>query len=85
MLGLQPDNQDQLDFKSNEICLTLDAGFLEPALEAGFLTVVESGLADARDAGLVAFEAGFAGAAWEAGFEAALDAGFDAVLDSGLA
>lgn len=47
--------------------------------------MVESGLADARDAGFVALEAGFVGAAWEAGFEAALDAGFDAALDSGLA
>lgn len=28
---------------------TLDAGFLEPAREAGFLAVVEGGLADARD------------------------------------
>lgn len=85
MLGLQPDNQDKRDFKSNEVCPTLDAGFLEAALEAGFLAVVESGLADARDAGFAALEAGFAGAAWEAGFEAALDAGFDAALDSGLA
>jgi len=85
LLGLQPDNQIKHGFKSNEACPTLDAGFLEPALEAGFLAVVERGLADARDAGLAVLEAGFAGDAWEAGFEAALDAGFDAALDSGLA
>lgn len=84
-MELQPANQDKHGLKSNEVCPTLDTGFLEPALEVGFLAVVEIGLADARDAGFAALETGFAGAAWEAGFEAALDAGFDADLDSGLA
>jgi hypothetical protein len=55
--------KDKPNVKLNEGCLTLDAGFLEPALDAGFLAVVEAGLADARDVGFVALEAGFVGAA----------------------
>ena len=66
---------------------TFEAGFLEPALLAGFLAVVDGGLTDARDAG-------FAEAAREGGLEPALDAGFvaaalegglEAALDAGLA
>src|SRR5882762_5160151 len=42
---------------------TLDAGFLEPALEAGFAEALEAGLADALDEGLAAvFDVGFAAA-----------------------
>ena len=56
---------------------TLDAGFFDPAREAGF--------AEAVDAGLAAFEAGFAVAALDAGLAEALEAGFAAaVLDAGL-
>jgi hypothetical protein len=48
--------------------LTLDTGFLEPALEAGLTEALEAGLADA----------------FEAGLAAALDAGLEAALDAGL-
>lgn len=54
--------------------LTLEAGFLEFALDAGFLTV-EAGFADARDAGFVAFDAGFSDVALDSGLAAALEAG----------
>ena len=68
---------------------TLEAGFFEPALLAGFLAVVDGGLIDVREAGFVeaareagltepareALDAGLAAAALEAGLEAALDAG----------
>jgi hypothetical protein len=48
--------------------LTLDTGFLEPALEAGLTEALEAGLADA----------------FEAGLAAALDVGLEAALDAGL-
>lgn len=66
--------------------LTLEAGFLEPALDAGFLAV-EAGFADARDEGFVAFDAGFSDVALEAGLVAeTLDSGLAAAgFDSGLA
>lgn len=70
---------------------TLETGFLEPALLAGFLAAVDGGLTDARDAGFAeaAREAGFvepAREALEAGLAApALEAGFAAALEAGLA
>lgn len=73
--------------------LTLETGFLDPALDAGFFTV-EAGFADARDDGLAAFDVGFSDVVLEAGLEAglvadALDSGgaaaFEAGLESGLA
>ena len=73
---------------------TLDAGFFEPAREAGFLAVVEGGLADARDGAWPALEAGLADSARDAGLVApsaldggfaALEAGFATALESGLA
>lgn len=64
----------------------LDAGFLEPALETGFLAFVDAGFADARDAGFSALEAGLADAALDAGFGAVLETGLEgAALDAGLA
>ena len=70
---------------------TLEAGFLEPALDAGFFAVVDGGFADARDAGLLAppaaLEAGLLDvpAALDGGFEAAFEGGFEAALEAGLA
>lgn len=60
---------------------TLDAGFLDPAREAGFFAAADGGF-DARDAGLAlgARDAGFAEPARDA-----LDAGLDAALLAGLA
>lgn len=64
----------------------MEAGFLEPALDAGF-RAVEAGFADARDEGLVTFDAGFSDVALEAGLMAeALDSGLAAAaFESGLA
>lgn len=62
--------------------LTLEAGFLEPALDAGFL-VVEAGFAEARDEGFVVLETGFSDAALEAGL-VALGSGWAAALEAGL-
>jgi hypothetical protein len=43
----------------------LDAGFFEPALEAGLAEALETGLAEALDEGLAAaFDAGLAAAAF---------------------
>lgn len=61
----------------------LDAGFLDPALEAGFLAFVDAGFADARDAGFSTLEAGLADPALDTAFEAGLDTGLDADLDGG--
>ena len=69
----------------------MDAGFFEPAREAGFLAV-DAGLALAFDAGFAeeagfssaAFDSGLAAAAFEAGLPAALEAGL-AALEAGLA
>lgn len=63
----------------------LDAGFLDPALEAGFLAFVDAGFADARDAGFSALEAGLADSALDTAFEADLDTGLGADLDAGAA
>ena len=54
---------------------TLDAGFFDPARDAGFLPADDGGFADALDAGLAlaARDAGFAEPARDA-----LDAGLDA-------
>lgn len=57
----------------------METGFLELALDAGFLTV-EAGFADARDEGFVAFDAGFSDVALDSGLAAALEAGFDSGL-----
>ena len=67
----------------------MDAGFFEPARDAGFL-VVDGGFAEARDAGFaLARDAGFADPArdvLEAGLApAALLAGLLAALEAGLA
>lgn len=68
----------------------MDAGFFEPARDAGFL-VVDGGFAEAREAGfaLAARDAGLAEPArdaLEAGFApAALLAGLPAALEAGLA
>ena len=66
--------------------LTLEAGFLEPALDAGFLTV-ETGFPVARDEGFVTFDAGFSDVALEAGLvaDSGLAAALEGGLDSGLA
>lgn len=60
----------------------MDAGFLDPAREAGFFAAADGGFADVRDAGLAlgARDAGFAEPARDA-----LDAGLDAALLAGLA
>lgn len=80
-----------LDANKDHIIHTFEAGFLEPAREAGLVDdaglALEAGFA-ADDAGLVALDAGFAaaldaGLALEAGF-AAVDAGL-AALDAGFA
>ena len=69
---------------------TLETGFFELALDAGFLAV-DAGLADAFEAGFAdpardALDAGFS-AAFEAGLDAgaALLAGLEAALEAGLA
>lgn len=66
--------------------LTLDAGFLEPALDAGLTDALEAGFTEpALEAGFdAAFDAGLA-AALDAGLAAALDAGLAAAFDAGLA
>ncbi len=67
---------------------TLEAGFFEPARDAGFLAVVDGGFADAREVGFAeaAREGGFepASAALLAGLAAAFDAGFAAAFDGGF-
>lgn len=64
----------------------MEAGFLEPALDAGFLAV-EAGFPAARDEGFVAFDAGFSDVALEAGLmaDSGLAAALEAGFDSGLA
>jgi hypothetical protein len=70
----------------------LDAGFFDPAREAGLADAFEEGFTEALEAGFAsAFEAGFAdaldaglAAALEAGLAAAFEAGFAAALDAGL-
>ena len=61
---------------------TFDAGFFDPARDAGFL---EGGLADTFDAGFdAAFEGGFE-AAFEGGLDAALEGGLEATFEAGFA
>jgi hypothetical protein len=70
----------------------LDAGFFDPAREAGLTDAFEEGFTEALEAGFAsAFDAGFAdaldaglAAALEAGLAAALEAGLAAALDAGL-
>jgi len=64
----------------------LDAGFFEPALDAGLTDALEAGFTEpALEAGFdAAFDAGLA-AALEAGLAAAFDAGLAAAFDAGLA
>jgi hypothetical protein len=62
--------------------LTLEAGFLDPARDAGLAEAArEAGLAAAAEAGL----ADDAGLALDAGFSTALDAGLAAALEVGFA
>lgn len=62
----------------------MEAGFLELALDAGFLAV-DAGLADARDEGFAAFDTGFSDVALEAGLvPEALDSGLAAALEAGF-
>jgi hypothetical protein len=64
----------------------LETGFLELALDAGFLAV-ETGFPVARDEGFVTFDAGFSDVALEAGLvaDSGLAAALEAGFDSGLA
>ena len=59
--------------------LTLDAGFLEPALDAGFTEALDAGLADTFDAGLT-LDTGL-----EAALDVGLEAGLSAAFDAGFA
>ena len=52
-------------YSQSNLILTLDTGFLEPALDAGFAEALDAGLTDAFDAGL----------AFDTGLDAALEVG----------
>lgn len=77
-----------LDFPKIRLKITLEAGFLDPAREAGF-AADDAGLAEALDAGFAeALDAGLASAAFAADFDAGLEAAFDAglvALEAGFA
>lgn len=61
--------------------LTFEAGFFDPARDAGFF---EGGFAEAFDAGLVAALDGGLDAAFDGGFEAAFEGGLEAAFDAGF-